>query len=86
MPSNFLFTIILKNVLVTVIAENMDTRIPMPKVIAKPLIIEVPNQAKIIQVIIEEMFESLIDGQALVKPFSMAVFRLLPSRNFSLVR
>ena len=53
--------------------------------IANPLTIEVPNQAKIKQVMIDETFESLIDGQALENPFSTAVCRLRPVFSSSLV-
>ena len=51
-----------------VIAENMETIIPIAKVRAKPLIILLPNQNKIAQVIKDEILESLIELQALKKP------------------
>jgi len=49
---------------VIVIAENMLIKTPMPRVIANPCTILVPNQAKITQVMRLETLESLIDGQA----------------------
>ena len=52
----------------TVIAENIDTRTPKPNVSAKPFMSGVPNQNKIIEVMILEVLESLTEGQALEKP------------------
>ena len=52
----------------TVIAENIETNTPKPKVKAKPFMSGVPNQNKIIEVMMLEVFESRTDVQALLKP------------------
>ena len=57
-----------RNVLETEMAVNIEIKTPRPRVSAKPLIAEVPSQKRIIAVIIEEMFESRIESQALEKP------------------
>jgi hypothetical protein len=49
-------------------AVNIETKTPIPSVSANPFIADVPSQNRIIEVIIEEMFESLIDSHALEKP------------------
>jgi hypothetical protein len=74
------------NVRVTIIAENMLTIIPIAKVIAKPLIILVPNHERMRQVINEETFESRIESQARVKPSSIAASRVRPLRSSSFKR
>ena len=58
----------LSNVLVTVIAVNMETRIPMASVRAKPLIEPVPKLNKIRVVMREETLESRMEDQAREKP------------------
>lgn len=75
----------LKNVLVTVMAENMEIIIPTPSVMANPFIMLEPNQNKIKQVIMLEILESLIEGQALANPSSIEVPSGLPFFNSSLV-
>ncbi len=83
-------TIILKNVLVTMIAENILIRTPIAKVIENPRTKEAPNcspnQNKIKQVIKVEIFESRIEGQALLKPVSTALDRGRPFLSSSLKR
>src|SRR3989344_5038599 len=74
-----------KKVLVMVIAENMEIKIPMAKVTAKPLIKLEPNQNKITQVIKLETLESLMEFQALAKPSSILVPKGLPFLISSLV-
>lgn len=83
---NFSLIINLKNVLVMVIAENMETKIPMARVIAKPLTKPVVKKYKITQVIKEEIFESRMLGQAREKPCSMAAEIGFPSRSSSFMR
>ena len=75
-----------RKILVTVIALNIDTIIPIPSVKAKPLIKDVPNQKRIIAVIKLEMFESRIENQALEKPAEIESVILLPERSSSLTR
>ena len=57
-----------KNVLETVIAVNIEIKTPRPKVRAKPLMAEVPNQKRMMAVIIEEMLESRIESHARENP------------------
>lgn len=52
----------------TVIAENIETKTPKPKVSANPFISGVPKENKIIEVMILEVFESRTDVHALLKP------------------
>ena len=52
----------------TVIAENIETKTPKPKVKANPLINGVPSQNKIIEVMMLEVLESRTEVQALLKP------------------
>src|SRR3989338_8419588 len=75
-----------RKILVTIIAENIDTNTPIPSVNANPLINDVPNQNKIRAVIILEIFESLIDAQAREKPSLTASAIVRPERNSSLMR
>jgi len=75
----------LKNVRVTVIAENMLIKIPMSSVTANPFTTLVPNQIRIMDVIILETFESLIEVHALLNPSSIAPGRLLPTRSSSFI-
>ncbi|MBF8281036.1 MAG: hypothetical protein HW383_809 [Candidatus Magasanikbacteria bacterium] len=58
----------------------------MAKVMANPLTILVPYQARMTQVIKEETLESRIDAQARGKASSMEVRKDFPRRNSSLVR
>ena len=67
-----------------VMAESIETKTPIPRVKAKPLIKEVPNQKRIIAVIILEMFESRIENQAREKPVETASRTVLPERISSL--
>ncbi len=83
--SNLLPTNHLKKFLVTIIAENMLAIIPIAKVNANPLIMLVPSQNRITQVISEETFESRIDVHALLNPSSTAPAKLLPAFNSSFV-
>lgn len=53
------------------IAEIIDTITPIKKVRANPLIKEVPNQNKIKEVIMLEIFESLTESQALLNPWEI---------------
>ena len=73
-----------RKILVMVIADSIDTKTPIPKVKAKPLIKEVPNQKRIIAVIILEMLESRIENQAREKPVETASKTVLPERISSL--
>ena len=57
-----------KNILVMIIAENIETMTPMPSVSAKPLISDVPNQKRIREVRRLEVLESRIESQAREKP------------------
>src|SRR3989344_2186027 len=75
-----------KKILVMVMAENMDTITPRPRVSAKPLIKDVPNQKRIRAVIRFEILESRIDNQALEKPSFTASAMVQPERNSSLMR
>src|SRR3989338_7852089 len=70
--------IIRKNVLVTIMAVNMEINTPIAKVMAKPLTTDWPNPYKITAVIKDETFEAQIDDQALLKPKSKAVTLDLP--------
>ena len=67
-----------------VIAENIDTNTPIPRVSANPLISDVPSQKRMIAVIILEMFESRIENQAREKPLETESEIVLPDRNSSL--
>jgi len=67
-------------------AENMLTKMPIAKVKAKPLMMLVPSQNKIRQVIKEEIFESRIEVQARLNPSSIAPPKLLPQFSSSLIR
>ena len=49
-------------------AVIMDTNTPTPKVRANPLTADVPSQKRIAAVISEEIFESLMESQALLNP------------------
>lgn len=73
-------------VLVTVMAVNIETKIPIAKVKANPLTEPEPNEYKTIQVIIEEKFESRIEGQALKKPSFIACTYSLPPLISSFIR
>src|SRR3989344_1503423 len=74
-----------RNVLEMVIAVNIEITTPKPRVKAKPLTAEVPNQNKMIAVMIEEMFESLIESQALENPSCRESWIFLPFFNSSFV-
>ena len=52
----------------TVIAVNIEIITPIPNVNANPLIAEVPSQKRITAVIIEEIFESLMESHARENP------------------
>ena len=69
-----------------VIAENILIITPMPSVKANPFTKLVPNQYKIIEVIILEALESRIDIQARENPSSTAAPRFRPARSSSLIR
>src|SRR3989338_92758 len=60
-------------------AVNMDERIPMIRVTAKPLMMELPNHIRIAQVMRDEKFESRMDVHARLKPSSTAVDKSLPA-------
>ena len=74
-----------KNVLDTVMAVNMEITTPMPRVRAKPLTADVPNQKRMIAVMIEEMFESRIESHALEKPSRMLSQIFLPRLSSSFI-
>ena len=74
-----------KKTFVSTIAENIDMRTPRPRVSAKPLISDVPNQKRISAVKIEEMFESRIENQARSKPVRTASAIVRPSFNSSFI-
>jgi hypothetical protein len=57
---------------VTVIAVNIEIKIPIARATANPLTEPVPNQNKIAAVIREETFESRIELHAIVNPISIA--------------
>src|SRR3989344_7394898 len=77
---------VFRKILVIKIAESMETATPKPRVRAKPLISEVPNQKRITAVSKLEMLESRIESQAREKPAVMAWGILLPARISSLIR
>ena len=68
----------IKNVRETVIAVSIETSTPNPNTSAKPLISDVPNQKRMIAVIIDEIFESRMDGHARPKPSWIASPVLFP--------
>jgi hypothetical protein len=68
-----------------VMAVNILTRTPIASVKAKPLIKLVPNQNKIIEVMIVERLLSRIDSQALQKPSRIASSRVLPEESSSFI-
>src|SRR3989344_1185319 len=72
-------------VLVTVIAENIETKMPIAKVKAKPRIEPVPKLKRITVVISDETLESRIEDQALLKPAKRASCFGLPQRTSSLI-
>lgn len=74
-----------KNVLVTVMAENMDTKTPRTKVSANPSIKLEPNQKRIIPVMMLEILESRIESHARENPSFIEVEISLPCLNSSLV-
>src|SRR3989338_2160735 len=75
-----------KNNLLTVMAVNIDTNMPIPKVIAKPLITELPNHVRMPAVMSDEMLESRMEVQARLNPSSTAAVSSFPARNSSLSR
>jgi hypothetical protein len=74
-----------RKILVMVIAESIETKTPIPRVNAKPLINEVPNQKRIMAVIILEIFESRIENHALEKPAEIESATVLLERNSSFI-
>ena len=76
---------ILKKVLVTVIALNMESKIPIAKVRANPRICPVPKLKRMAQVISEEMLESRIEDQALSNPAKSDSSLGLPHLTSSLI-
>ena len=76
----------LSKVLETVIAENIEIKIPIASVKANPRIEPVPKLNKIAVVISEETFESRIDDQALLNPACRASCFGLPHLTSSLIR
>ena len=68
-----------RKTLLIVIAENIDTMTPIPSVKAKPLISAVPNQKRIMAVIMVEELESRIEDQARVNPDDTASPMFLPA-------
>ena len=61
----------------------MLTKIPIARVKAKPLTEPVPRKNRIAEVIKDELLESLIELQALLKPSSIAKLTVLPDLNSS---
>ena len=53
-----------RKILEIIIAENIETKTPMPRVKANPLMSDVPNQKRIMAEIILEILESRIEDQA----------------------
>ena len=74
------------NVFDIVIAVNILTNTPMPRVTAKPLIIGIPERYKIKQVISVDTLESRILVQARLNPASIPAWTELPSRTSSFMR
>lgn len=75
-----------RKILVMVIADNIETKTPIPRVKAKPLIKDVPNQKRIIAVIMVEELESRIENHAREKPIETASKTVLPERISSFTR
>ena len=76
---------ILKNVLVTTIAENIETKTPIAKTKANPRTAPVPNWYKTKLVKRVDAFESRMEVQALEKPSSIATSLRLPMRISSFI-
>lgn len=83
--SNFGPTKIIKSILVINIAENIETKIPILKVKANPLMKEVAKINKIAQTIKELKLLSRIEGQALLNPSSTDEESDFPSFISSLI-
>src|SRR3989344_2491213 len=75
-----------RNVRETEMAVSIETRTPSPKTSAKPLMSDVRNQKRMTAVIIEEMLESRMEGQARANPSRMASAVLEPLRSSSFMR
>src|SRR3989344_3235376 len=68
-----------------VMAVNMLTKMPRPRVRANPRTSDVPNQYKITEVIRLETLESRMEVQARRKPSAIAVSSDLPERSSSFI-
>src|SRR3989338_7459574 len=75
-----------RNVRETVIAVSIETKTPSPKTSAKPLMSDVPSQNRMTAVIMDEMFESRMEGHARAKPSLIASPVDLPPRSSSFMR
>ena len=75
-----------RKVLETEMAVIMDTNTPIPKVRANPLTEDVPSQKRIMAVMIEEIFESRMESQALLNPSWKASMSPFPFFLSSLLR
>src|SRR3989344_8227374 len=75
-----------RKIRVMVMAENIETSTPIPRVRAKPLIKDVPNQKRIIEAKMLEIFESRIASQARENPAGSASAMVLPERSSSFTR
>src|SRR3990172_7336992 len=62
-----------------IMADNIEVKTPKPKTKAKPLIKDVPNQKRMMAVMILEVLESRMENQAREKPFLIDSFMLFPS-------
>src|SRR3989304_7840985 len=67
-------------------AESIEARTPMPRTKAKPWMIEVPNQKRMIAVMMLDVLESRMENQAREKPDLVASDMLEPFRSSSFRR
>ena len=74
-----------RNVREIIIAVSMEIKTPKPKVRAKPFIEDVPNQKRIIAVMMEEMFESRIESHARENPSCIESLRDFPLFSSSFI-
>ena len=77
--------VILRSNLVTVIAVNIEAKVPIVRVIAKPFIGPVPNWNNIAVIINVVTFPSNIAENALLNPASIAFIRACPFLNSSFI-
>ena len=72
--------------LVTTSAVNMETMIPIAKVLANPLIVPLPRQKRTAAAISVVTLPSMIAERALLYPLLMAVLTFLPAVISSRIR